>query len=62
VQVWLVVATIINCLFMGFSSGEQNIAEHLFITFIFRKSQAAVPGGRNSNSTPAQSAMVGCNT
>ena len=31
--------------FLGFGSGEKNIAEHLFLLFIFSKSQAAVPGG-----------------
>jgi len=39
-----------------------NIAEHLFLLFIFIKSLAAVTGGRNSNTTPAQSPVVVCNS
>ena len=58
VQVWLDVAAIIKGSFTGFGSGGKNIAEHLFLLFIFSKSRAAVTGGRNSNATPAQSPIV----
>ncbi len=58
VQVRLEVAAIISGSLLGFSSGGKNIAEHLFLLFIFIKSQAAVPGGRNTNATPAQSPVV----
>jgi len=35
VQVWLDVAAIISGSFIGFGSGRKNIAEHLFLLFIF---------------------------
>ena len=57
-QVWLDVVAIVNGSLLGFGSGERNIAEHWFLLFIFSKSQAAVPGGRNANATPAQSPVV----
>ena len=43
----------------GISLGLTNIAKHWFLIFIFIKSRAAVTGGRNSNTTPAQSPVVG---
>ena len=52
------VTAIISGSFMGFGSGGKNIAQHLFLLFIFSKSRAAVTGGRNSSATPAQSPVV----
>ena len=60
VQVRLEVVAIISGSFTSFGSGGKNIAEHLFLLFIFIKSRAVVSGGRNSSATPAQSPNVAC--
>ena len=60
VQVRLDVVAINSSAYPGFCPGLKNIAEHLFLLFMFIKSRAAVTGGRNSNATPAQSPVVVC--
>ena len=60
VQVRLDLVAISSSAYPGICSGLTNIAEHLFLLFNFIKSQAAVPGGRNAISTPAQSPNVVC--
>jgi len=52
---WGLIAATIMISFIGFGSGGKNISKHLFLLFIFKRSRAAVLGGRNSNATPARS-------
>ncbi len=43
---------------LGFGSARKSLLGFWFLFFTFVFQSAAVPGGRNSNSTPAQSAIV----
>jgi hypothetical protein len=46
---------------LGFGSGGKSLLGFWFLFFTFVFQSAAVPGRWNSNSTPAQSAIVGSN-